>query len=564
LGLLRLDSDCPGKFSIEDAERLEPLINAAAVSLEKSYLYGQAQKEITERKRAEEALRESEERYRAIFEQAADAIVLIDVESGALEFNDMAHNNLGYTRQEFRKLRLPDIEIVKSATEIRKHFQKIIKEGADTFETKHRAKTGELRDVLVSSRAISIGGKQFLLNLWNDITERKQAEKEIRRLNQELEQRVADRTQELSTLYDVTTVVNESLELNRALERILEQVRKVTKSHAAAIHLVDEGGENLHLTAHRGQTLGFIASTNIELNDNNTVRKVLKTGLPAVGNYVEIDHLFGEAEAAIEHAIAPVRSRGQAIGLLSVLRSGGRKFNVEQVALLTTIADQIGVVVENTRLRQMEKQAAVIEERERLAQDLHDSVTQLLYSLTLFAEAGREEARARKSKMVASTLEEIGKIALQSLKEMRLLVYELRPHALEQDGLVAALQHRLDAVERRGGMETHLAAELGTTMLPAPLEEELYRIAEEALNNSLKHAGATTINVHICATEDQVELEVTDNGYGFETGEISDKAGMGLINMQKRAEALGGSLSVSSTPGKGTTVKAVVNVAERF
>ncbi len=136
--------------------------------------------DITERKRAEEALRESEERYRAIFEQAPDSILLIDTQSGALvEFNERAHENLGYTREEFEKLTLADFEASESPEEVAKHVEKVVKEGSDTFETKQKTKSGEIRDIIVSARAISIGGRAFLQSVWHDITERKRTEEAL-------------------------------------------------------------------------------------------------------------------------------------------------------------------------------------------------------------------------------------------------------------------------------------------------------------------------------------------------------------------------------------------------
>jgi PAS domain S-box-containing protein len=137
-------------------------------------------RDITERKRMDQGMRESVERYRAIFEQAADSIVLIDPETGEMiQFNDKAHENLGYSREEFQKLKIPNFEIIESADEVAKHIDKIVREGADTFETKHITKDGQIRDILVSSKAISIGGKNFCQSIWRDITERKKAEEEI-------------------------------------------------------------------------------------------------------------------------------------------------------------------------------------------------------------------------------------------------------------------------------------------------------------------------------------------------------------------------------------------------
>ncbi len=137
--------------------------------------------DITKHKQAEEALCESEGKYRALFEQAPDAILLIEAATGALvEFNDKAFKNLGYTRKKFSKLKISDFEVIESAEEVEEHIKKIVKEGTHIFETKHRRKDGQIRDVLVSARDVSIGGKDFIQSIWCDITERKKAEESLR------------------------------------------------------------------------------------------------------------------------------------------------------------------------------------------------------------------------------------------------------------------------------------------------------------------------------------------------------------------------------------------------
>jgi len=135
----------------------------------------------------EEALLESEERYRAIFEQSADSVVLIDAETGSfVEYNDRAHESLGYTREEFGKLKIADFEVIESGEEVAKHIDKIVKEGADIFETKHRTKGGDIRDVQISARAISLDGRCFIQAMWRDITERKLAERALRESEEKL------------------------------------------------------------------------------------------------------------------------------------------------------------------------------------------------------------------------------------------------------------------------------------------------------------------------------------------------------------------------------------------
>jgi signal transduction histidine kinase len=242
---------------------------------------------------------------------------------------------------------------------------------------------------------------------------------------------------------------------------------------------------------------------------------------------------------------------------LFVVTRGRREFSQQEVELLTAIGAQIGVAVENARLYEQAQQVAVVQERQRLARELHDSVTQSLYSLTLLAAGWRRLARDSRLGSIEEPLAEIGEVAQQALKEMRLLVYELRPPALEEEGLLGVLHQRLGVVEKRAGVEARLVLE-EVVELPAEMEEALYRIALEALNNALKHAAATSVTVRFRADDRRVELEVADNGRGFDPGTIGKSAGMGLTSMRERAEKLGGSLTIHSTPGEGTRVKVEV------
>jgi len=140
---------------------------------------------------------------------------------------------------------------------------------------------------------------------------------------------------------------------------------------------------------------------------------------------------------------------------------------------------------------------------------------------------------------------------------MRLLVYELRPLVLRREGLVGALQQRLDAVEKRAGMDARLLTE-GEIELAAPVEEALYRIAQEALNNALKHAAATSVTVRISPEDDRVTLGIVDNGKGFDPQDASAAGGLGLVSMRERAEKLDGTVTIVSAPGKGTSVQVCV------
>ena len=214
------------------------------------------------------------------------------------------------------------------------------------------------------------------------------------------------------------------------------------------------------------------------------------------------------------------------------------------------------LVAENIRLHELARQAAVLEERQRLARELHDSVTQALYGVSLYAEAASRALTAGDTGPVASNLQEIRETTQEALGEMRLLLFELRPPLLEERGLYGALQSRLNAVESRAGLVTELQGD-GAERLEPETEQELYRLAQEALNNVLKHAHARHVTVGLDVSDDRAILEVSDDGVGFEPS-LRNGGGFGLTGMRERAERLGGILQVESAPGAGTRIRVEV------
>ena len=196
---------------------------------------------------------------------------------------------------------------------------------------------------------------------------------------------------------------------------------------------------------------------------------------------------------------------------------------------------------------------AVLEERQRLARDLHDSVTQSLFILTLYASGAQDAARDGEMALVIDFLSKLEHNAVQALREMRLLLYELRPAVLEQEGLIRSLERRFDTVERRAGTDARVIYQAQEDLqLPHALEREIYYVAMEALNNTLKHAQATALTVRIEIQNSELWMEIQDNGCGFDPQTVS--RGLGLDAMQERVERLGGRLQIASEPGEGTRV----------
>jgi signal transduction histidine kinase len=399
-------------------------------------------------------------------------------------------------------------------------------------------------------------GVEGFLHLLVDVGERAEA-------REALERSVLSCRRELSALRDVMSVAAESLELREVLNRLLDHVLRMMKSRVGVIHLFDEQRITLRLAASRRVPKRILAG--IEAVEGPFDPTTWPTGerepyvLPEIAERLRQSVTQPEGQKRAPYVGVPVRSGGETLGLISVVGRLGREFDDGDTALLTSIADQIGVVVENARLHRQAEQLAVVRERERLARELHDSVTQSLYSLTLLAEASQRLLGGGDPERAMEYTGRLGEIAQQALKEMRLLVYQLRPLVLKREGLVGALQQRLDAVEKRAGVDARLLVE-GTLDLPAPVEEGLYRIAQEALNNALKHAGPRLVSLRIEADDERVRLQVEDDGRGFELAAVRDKGGMGLTSMRERAERMGGSFSLTSTPGKGTTVQVDVEV----
>lgn len=225
---------------------------------------------------------------------------------------------------------------------------------------------------------------------------------------------------------------------------------------------------------------------------------------------------------------------------------------------LGRLAEQMNAMAGQLRdLLSTREKLAVLEERNRLARDLHDSVTQALYSVTLYAEASSRQLSAGDGGAARNHLEDLRATAQQALLEMRLLLHELRPPELDKEGLVAVIQARLDEVELRAGLKAELKVE-GVPRLSAEAEEGLYRIAQEALNNALKHARPRRITVRLRAEGGAAIMEITDDGVGFDCGAGAPHGGLGLRGMEERAARLGGTFSVTSGPGQGTTVRVEV------
>jgi len=250
----------------------------------------------------------------------------------------------------------------------------------------------------------------------------------------------------------------------------------------------------------------------------------------------------------------PIRSKNKTIGVLSLISQSDRILSPWVTQMLTSATNVLGLTVENFYFRKHAEDVVILTERQRLARNLHDSVSQSLYALVISADVSEKLLRIKDFPGLRQQLRDLGKVALQGLKEMRLMLYEFRPASLEAGGLVKGLELRLNTVESRAGINTTLSVD-GEYDLPPQMEQEIYQIAVESLNNTLKHAEASEVSVELHKDTDKIYLEVKDNGLGFDQSTSQTSGGMGMDSMRERARILGGKFTIFSVPGKGTMIQ---------
>lgn len=263
------------------------------------------------------------------------------------------------------------------------------------------------------------------------------------------------------------------------------------------------------------------------------------------------------------HASVPLYSGDRPLGVINLAMRGWRRLSPQELDLLATIADQVAVAIERARFAERAIDAARIEERARLARDLHDTLAQGLTAVALHIEAGLshlgahprfDRSPARKPSRAAAPLEKALEVARASLDEARRSLRALRPAALEGRSLGEAL----GALARGFTADTGVRVRIeGAGALPADIprevEEELFRIAGEALANVAKHARAREASIHLAAARGRLRLTVGDTGAGFNP-RGARRRGLGLVGIEDRARLLGGKATIRSTPGRGTSV----------
>jgi len=494
--------------------------------------------------------------YRHIFETASDGILITDLKTGnILAANSAAMEMHGYSREDFTRLQLKKLLDPKSLPFFADYAEVIQQGGLFEMLAQHVCRDETL--ISVEWRAVAFKYRERIcaLALLRDVSKRVQVEYQLR-------QRVGMRAHEQATLLEISQTLASTLELQPGL--ILDQLGVLIKySHAGLFTLADS---TLTALAVRGaDELQKSVPFRIELSGEQTIEALFNGHHPLriadlAGNdpSAELVHaLFENDSASLLEGVrswmwVPLAAKNRIIGGIGIAHAKRNYFTSHHADIAMTIANHAAVTLINAELYEHAQALAVLQERQRLAQNLHDAVNQSLFSAGLIAEVlprlwERDPAEARQS------LEALRRLTRGAQAEMRALLAELRPTTLTDTELGDLLRLLGNAFTGRTNIPVAVMVN-GEGNLPAETQVAIYRICQEALNNIAKHAKASQVEINVRYESGSLDLRIHDNGRGFDTFELPPSGHYGLGMMRERAEAVGAFLTVTSQPGQGTEV----------
>jgi signal transduction histidine kinase len=383
------------------------------------------------------------------------------------------------------------------------------------------------------------------------------------KLHAETERQLA----EMTALHQTAALLNSSLDRAAVLNMIVEQAAQVTGARVCGLLELSSSGDATIPRAIYG--LDNFPFSDIAILRHGPALYAIQQREPLIiRNHEDAmampwwrDDFAGQVTHGPQKAInakafiaMPFGYQGAHNAVLMLVYDHPINPSASELQLISTFADHAAVAMHNALLYEQAQQAAALEERHRLARDLHDSVTQSLFSMSLLAQVlpALWEMQPEEAKR---SLDELRRLSKEALAEMRALLFQLRPVALEEEGLVEALRRHIESLQRRDGPALVFTATGEAERLPLALEEALFRVASEAISNALKHAHAKHITVALDIHDGTATLTVRDDGRGFDlAGHRPQPGHLGLPGMRERVERTGGTLHIASAPGTGTTI----------
>ncbi len=481
-------------------------------------------------------------------ESISDGITIADINGTAIYNNQAFINLYGYTVNELNVRGIPASLFVEP--QMAEEIFTTMRNG-HTWSGEVELKTKDGRVVPTLMRADSIkdeaGERVGLISVCTDITEHKMVQAAEHR------QRVL-----AEALRNIATALTSTLDLDEVLKRILTNIGRVVPHDTAYIMLI-ENGEARVVRAQGFRERGleeWLASRRYRVDQTPELLQMATSGQPVITPTFDSEWYADKPEAMRRlrsYTGAPIRLKGNTIGFLHLHSETPNFFTVVHAERLQAFADQAAIALQNAQLHEKAQALAVLEERQRLARDLHDAVSQTLFSAAVIAEAlprlwDRQPERARQQ------LDELYRLTRGAQAEMRTLLMELRPSTLLEANLEELLYQLTGAVTGRTRMKVSVEIE-GDLDIPGDVQTAYYYIAQEALNNIVKHSRASQVQIRLIRTPDTITLHIADDGRGFEANQVTPTS-LGLGIMRERAGAIGASLDVDSRPGQGTRITA--------
>jgi two-component system, NarL family, sensor kinase len=367
------------------------------------------------------------------------------------------------------------------------------------------------------------------------------------------------RLEELTILKEIAELLNEGTDSQTVLSAVLRKLLHLTGLQTGWIFLIDETvAHKLVAKEALPPALAYQNDERMCAGDCWCVSRFKSGKLNKATNIIECQRIenailekAGDTAGLTHHATVPLRAGKERVGILNVGSPNKTHFSKEELALLEAVAFQIGAALKRIKLTQREQETALISERNRLARDLHDSVNQLLFSLSLTARAGKELTEADDVKQTFSYIQDL---AQEALGEMRGLIWQLKPQGLES-GIVSALTGYADML----GL-TVTANVDGVSSIPGMVEETLWRIGQEALGNCKRHSQTSQVSIFLKIGSESVTMKIQDQGCGFLYDEQLELPSFGLKNMKERTKSLKGKFELTSKLGQGTEIKVIIPI----
>jgi signal transduction histidine kinase len=382
--------------------------------------------------------------------------------------------------------------------------------------------------------------------------------------NARLYSELRDRLNETLSLQRLSATLLQEHDIDRLLQRVALQLQNLVAAEGVALALLDEQERSFEIRTAVGPDADEVLGASVPA-EGLFAAEAVRLNRPIRSDDAQHDPRGFKPRLVPRRTrtllSVPMRTRQGVVGAVSIYNKlYAPSFTERDADLAMLFAQQAAVAIENARLYEEVRDKAALEERQRLARELHDSVSQAIYGIVLSASTADEVFEGAPER-VRGLLQDVLRLAEAGLAELRALIFELRPETLEREGLVGALEKQVAAVRARHGLDVRMNAAAEPDLSHAA-KEVLYRVAQEAMHNAARHARARTLDLALDVSASEVGLIVADDGRGFDPmGEFPGH--FGLQSMRERAAAVGGVIEIDSAPGEGTRLRARIPMAAR-